>query len=74
MQQCAEHISFQLPNEHTCLRYLLEWIWSMDPGLQAAMASVKKEDGPGRKRNQFEVAAAHLLLYDPMVKKTVATK
>ena len=40
MQQCAEHIAYQLPNEHTGVGYLLEGIHCSDPGLQAAMASV----------------------------------
>ena len=40
MQQCAEHIAYQLPNELTRVGYLLEGIQCSDPGLQAAMASV----------------------------------
>ena len=74
MQQCAEHVSFQLPNEHTRVGYLLEGIQSMDPGLQAAMASVKMDDGPDGMRNDFEAAAAHLLPYDPVAMKKAAMK
>ena len=72
MQQCAEHVSFQLPNEHTRVGYLLEGIQSMDPGLQVAMASVKMDDGLNGMRNDFEAAAVHLLLYDPVVKNKAA--
>ena len=72
MQQCAEHVSFQLPNEHTRVGYLLEGIQSMDPGLQVAMASVKMDDGMNGMRNDFEAAAAHLLPYDPVAKKNAA--
>ena len=74
MQQCVEHVSFQLPNEHTRVGYLLEGIQSMDPRLQAAMASVKKDDGPNGMRNDCEAAAAHLLPYDLVTKKKAAMK
>ena len=40
MQQCAEHIAYQLPNELTRVGYLLEGIQCSDPGPQAVMASV----------------------------------
>ena len=40
MQQCAEHIAYQLPNEHTRVGYLLEGIQCPHLGLQAAMASM----------------------------------
>ena len=40
MQQCTEHVAYQLPNEHTRVGYLSEGIQCPDPGLQAAMASV----------------------------------
>ena len=33
MQQCAEHVEYQLPNQHTCMGYLLEGIQCPDPGL-----------------------------------------
>ena len=74
MQQCAEHVSFQLLNEHMKVGYLLEGIQSMDPGLQAAMASVKMDDGLNGMQNDFEAAAAHLLPYDPVAKKNAAMK
>ena len=37
MQASAEHVQYQLPNEHSRVGFLLE---CSDPGLQAAMASV----------------------------------
>ena len=46
----------------------------MDPGLQAAMASVKTDDGPNGMHNDFEAAAAYLLPYDPVAKKKAAMK
>ena len=72
MQACAEHVEYQLPNQHSRVGYLLENIQCSDAGLQAAMASVKTDNGPGGMRNQFELAAAHLLPYDPVAKKRAA--
>ena len=72
MQQCAEHIAYQLPNEHTRVGYLLEGIQCSDPGLQAAMASVWTDDGANGMRSDFEKAVAHLLPYDPVPRKRAA--
>ena len=69
MQQCSEHVEYQLPNEHTRVSYLLEGIQCSNPGLQAAMASIKTEYGPDGMRNNFEATAAHILPYDPVSKK-----
>ena len=69
MQQCAEHVEYQLPNEHTWVGYLLEGIQCSDVGLQAAMASVRTDDGPTGMRNTFESAAVHLLSYNSVAKK-----
>ena len=74
MQQCAEHVAFQLPNEHTRVGYLLEAIQTTDAGLQAAIAQIKTDDGANGKRNDFEAAASYLLPYDPVAKKRNQTK
>ena len=69
MQASAEHVQYQLPNEHSRVGFLLEAIQCSDPGLQAAMASIKTDNGPEGMRNNFEATAAHLLPYDPVAKK-----
>ena len=69
MQASAEHVQYQLPNEHSREGFLLEAIQCSDAGLQAAVASVKTENGPQDMRNNFEATAAHLLPYDPVAKK-----
>ena len=75
MQQCAEHITYQLPNKLTRVGYLLEGIQCSNPGLQAAMARMQTEDGANGMRNDFERAAAHLLPYGPVARKwTAGTK
>ena len=45
MQQCADHVEYQLPNEHTRVGCLLEGIVCLDASLQAAMASIQTDDG-----------------------------
>jgi hypothetical protein len=44
----------------------------MIAGLQAAIASVRTDDGPNGKRNDFEAAATHLLPYNPVGKKRLS--
>ena len=73
MQQCADHVEYQLPNSHTRVSYLLDSIQCSDACLQAAMASVRTDDGPQWMRNNFESAAMHLLPYDPVAKKRAAS-
>jgi hypothetical protein len=43
-----------------------------DAGLQAANASVRTDDGPTGKRNDFEAAATHLLPHDPVAKERLS--
>lgn len=69
MEACAQHVKYQLPNEHSRVGFLLDGIECSDAGLQAAMASVRTDDGPNGKRNNFEMAATHLLPYDPVMKR-----
>ena len=69
MQASAEHVQYQLPNEHSRVGFLLEAIQCSDSGLQAAMASIKTDNGLEGMRNNFEATAAHLLPYDPVAKK-----
>jgi hypothetical protein len=72
MQACAEHVQYQLPNEHSRVGFLLNAIENSDAGLQAAMASINVDDGPTGKRNDFEAAASYLLPYDPVARKRTA--
>ena len=67
MQAAANHVTYQLPNDHSRVGYVLDNILCNDTGLQAAMASVRT-DTLGL-RNNFEAMATHLLPYDPVQKK-----
>jgi hypothetical protein len=69
MEACAEHVQYQLPNQHSRVGFLLDAIQNNDASLQAAIASVRTDDGPYGKKNDFEAAATHLLPYDPVAKK-----
>ena len=69
MHASVEHVQYQLPNEHSTVRFLLEVIQCSDQGLQAAMASIKTDNGLEGMRNDFEATVAHLLPYDPVAKK-----
>ena len=69
MQASAEHVQYQLPNEHSRVGFLLEAIQCSDPGLQAAMANIKTDNGLEGMRNNFEASAVHLLPYYPVAKK-----
>ena len=69
MQVIAEHVQCQLSNENSRVGFLLKVIQCSDPGLQAAIARIKTDNGPEGMRNNFEATAAHLLPYDPVAKK-----
>ena len=74
MQACAEHVAFQLPNEHSRVGYLIDAIENNDPPLQAALANVEEDVGDGTatnpgKRNDFELAVAYILPKDPVARK-----
>ena len=69
MQASAQHVQYQLHNEHSRVGFLVEAIQCSDPGLQAAMASIKTGNGIEGMRNNYEATAAHLLPYDPVAKK-----
>jgi hypothetical protein len=71
MQAAAEHVTYQLPNEHSGVGYLLDAILCNDAELQAAMASIKTNQAITGMRNDFEAVATHLLPYDPTQKKRV---
>ena len=69
MCQCAEHVDYQLPNELTRVKYLLDAIDNLDPTLQASLALVRADEGPQGKMNDFEATAAFILPSDPVSTK-----
>ena len=73
MQQCALHVTYQLPQAYTRVGYLLDGIQTSDPGLLAAIANIKTDDAATGKRHNFEATAAYLLPYDPVALKRSAS-
>ena len=70
MEQCSQHVAFQLPNEQTRVRYLIDNIQCNDAELQASLAAIRMDKtGPNAKRNNFENAVQFLLPSDPVAKK-----
>ena len=74
MSQCADHVSFQLPNELSRVTYLLDAIENNDAPLQAAMALCRNDTGPRGKMSNFEDTASFLLPHDPVVNKRTTQK
>ena len=78
MQSCAEHVEYQLPNEHTRVGYLLDAIENTDAKLLAAISNINDDKGNGTlanpgKRNDFELTVAYLLSNDPVARKNKGT-
>jgi hypothetical protein len=69
LQAASERVTYQLPNEHSRIGFLLTAIQCSDAGLQAVMASIKTDQVPTGMRNDFEATASHILPYDPVMKK-----
>jgi hypothetical protein len=67
LETCALHVAYQLPNEQTRVKYLLDSIRGCnDPGVQARIANIEGDDLPTGKRNTFEDSVTHLLPADPV--------
>ena len=64
-----DHVDFQLPNELTRVKLLLEAIDNSSAELQAAIAMIRQDNGPEGKMNNFESAVAHLIPADPVAKR-----
>ena len=71
MRAAPEHVDFQLPNQHTRVRHLLDAIECVDAKLQAAIANI--ENDKAGKRVDFESAVAFLLPSCPVSRKQQKT-
>ena len=69
MQMFSAHMPFQLLNELTRVKYLLDVIKKSDAELHAAMANVRQDTKPDGKMNDFEDAAASIIPSDPVLRK-----
>ena len=80
MQECAEHVPYQLPNGFTRVTHLLDNIQCDYAPLQAAMALVRNDNTPptgntaGGKMHNFEDAVSFIIPHDPVIKKRANAK
>ena len=65
--EAAEHVAHELPGNRTRVTYLIDSMKCKDPGVLAALSSVRQDD-PGMRTN-FELAAAFLIPTCPVAKK-----
>ena len=71
MGAAAEHVDFQLPNEHTQVGYLIDAIKCNDAKLQAVISNI--ENNKAGKCVDFEAAVAFLLPTCPVTQKRQKT-
>jgi len=75
IEHASEHTPYQLPNEHTRVRLLLDGIETQDAQLLTAVEAVRADNVPETgKANNFEAAAAHLQPRCPVARKRQAKK
>ena len=59
LQRCADHIVLEVPNERTCVGYLLDNSKECpDKDVTAAIAAIRLDNSAGGMRNDFERAVA----------------
>ena len=67
LTEAAKHVTHEVPNEHSRVRYFTDSITCKDPEILAGLAAIK-QDEQGKRAN-FEEAATFLLPFDPVAKK-----
>ena len=67
LQDCSEYIPVEVPNGRQRVTWLMNSITSIDPGVLAAIAAVRQDEGD--KRVNFESAVAYLAPVCPVVTK-----
>ena len=71
MTQCSEHVTFQLPDERSRVRHLLDSIITTDVLLLAAIANL--DIGDKGVINDFKKSSDHLLMHGPATKRKSAS-
>ncbi len=67
LSECAEHIPVEVPNDCTCVTYLLDLFTTIDPSVLAAIAAVHQDDA--NKQVSFENALTFLAPTCPVAAK-----
>ena len=66
LQQCAEHVTYQIPHDRTRVKYLIDAINCNEPGVVAALSCLRLDDGVNGMRNNFDATVTFLLPTDPI--------
>ena len=69
MKSALEHVSYQLPNQSTRVRYLLDTIKCTDSLLMARIANIQCDQDSKGKLYNFEKAVAFLLPACPLARR-----
>ena len=73
MQECAQHVLYQLPNSQTIITYFLDNINCDNAPLKAALELVRNDMTDTStvlaNMNDFDVAVSFIILHDPVVSK-----
>ena len=67
LQDCSEYIPVEVPNGRQRVTWLMNSITSIDPGVLAAIAAVRQDEGD--KRVNFESAVAYFAPVCPVLAK-----
>ena len=74
LTQCSQRVDYQLPNDMTRVKYLLDAIETTDSQLQANIALVRADKGVNGKMRSFEKAAAFIVPACPVARRKTITK
>ena len=67
LQQCAEHVTYQLPYDRTRVKYFIDAIKCTDPSVVvAALSHIRIDNGVNGMRNNVDAAITFLLPTDPI--------
>ena len=69
LQQCAEHVTYQLPHDRTRVKYLIYAIKCTDPGVVAALSHIRLDDGVDGVGKKIDAGVIFLLTTDPIQMK-----
>ena len=64
LQQCAEHVTYQLPRDCNRVKYLIDSIKCTNTGVVAALSDIRLDGGVNGMRNNFDAAGTFLLPTD----------
>ena len=67
MTDCAQHVAYQLPNEHTIVGYLIDFIENDNAGLQVALGEISNDKGPNRMGSTSNLQLHTFFQWTPLI-------